>query len=435
MNSVNAGKYLKKKRTNEKIELSTMANDLGIDVLLLTRYEDGLEVISDDHGLKISKYLDFEPIKIGVAPEIPEKVPPKSLNRMIKRENPDDYKKDVKAFFDYFSHLPKRKSKKVKLALFEDQLFHPEKLSNEGPFMFFNLFMVFVIFFLFAYLIEDIAMTNFTLSLTVPFTMLWYLFERHNPRNVSGLTILKWFFFGGMASILIVLIIRYFVGYPDITFVQDLLTGLIEESAKILIVLILLYHKKIEHVMTGILIGFAVGAGFAVFETSLYGMAALLQTSNFDTMLALIFDRSQFALMGGIGHHFWTGMLAGALVAGSKTGYVSLKHLIRPAFLTCYTLVILLHALWNFLIAYPLVYYLVLIATITLFSMIWLKASNDYKEYQKKQEELNRSVEPLTEPKIESSIEVTQETPLENPSEATEEPSPIIEETPEKSST
>ncbi len=435
MNSVNAGKYLKKKRTNEKIELSTMANDLGIDELLLTRYEDGLEVISDDHGLKIAKYLDFEPIKIGVAPEIPGKVPPKSLNRMIKRENPDDYKKDVKAFFDYLSHLPKRKSRKVKKALFEDQLFHPEKMVNDGPFMFFNIFLIFILVFILAYLIEDITMANFSLSLIVPFTMLWYIFERHTPRTASGLDVIKWFFFGGMGAILIVYIIRYFVGYPEITFVQDLVTGLIEESAKILIVLLFVYHKKIEHVMTGILIGFAVGAGFAVFETSSYGIYALLETSDFDMMLAIIFDRSEFALLGGIGHHLWTGMLAGALVAGTKTGYVSLKHLLRPAFLTCYVMVILLHALWNFLLSYPLVFYLDLVASITLFSMIWLKASNDYKEYQKKQEELNKSVEPLTEPKIESPIEVTQETPLENPSEATEEPSPIIEETPEKSST
>ena len=90
----------------------------------------------------------------------------------------------------------------------------------------------------------------------------------------------------------------------------DITTGLVEETAKLLVVLLIFKLIPIRYAFTGLLIGFAVGAGFDVFETSDYGMFELFD-SNGDIyqMQGLLLVRTLFAL--GIGHHFWTGILAG----------------------------------------------------------------------------------------------------------------------------
>ena len=133
------------------------------------------------------------------------------------------------------------------------------------------------------------------------------------------------FLVGGIVSLGLTHLIREVTGFTD-GILGDLQTGFVEETAKLLVVLIILKRVKVKHMFTGVLIGFAVGAGFDVFETTDYAINTLIETSgNYNEMIWTTWFRSIFAV--GIGHHFWTGILAGTLVSLSTSLKVAFKKL------------------------------------------------------------------------------------------------------------
>ncbi|NBL00662.1 MAG: PrsW family intramembrane metalloprotease [Erysipelotrichia bacterium] len=156
------------------------------------------------------------------------------------------------------------------------------------------------------------------------------------------------FVVGGITSILLVYWMRDYVGYPTVVFLEDLLTGLVEETAKLLIVLIFLRTFKVKHMITGMLIGFAVGAGFDVFETANYGMIEFMMNFDFFEMQSVMATRALFSLIG-VGHHFWTSMLVGALVFFNQKKKVGVTSMFNLNFGLWFLLIVLLHTLNNYL--------------------------------------------------------------------------------------
>lgn len=78
----------------------------------------------------------------------------------------------------------------------------------------------------------------------------------------------------------------------------DLLIGLVEELAKAVIVAVFLFKiKKSNYILDGLLIGSAVGAGFAAFETAGYILRFGLN-SGLEAMLEIIKLRG-FLVPGG----------------------------------------------------------------------------------------------------------------------------------------
>nr|MDO8117867.1 PrsW family glutamic-type intramembrane protease [Candidatus Sigynarchaeota archaeon] len=113
-------------------------------------------------------------------------------------------------------------------------------------------------------------------SAVVPFSFMVLMFELNYPRNLTILVVVRCFVFGGLASLGLVNLFRLATVYPG-GFAGDLLTGLIEEGAKMLVAFICLCILKPRHVITGMLVGATVGAGFSVFESAEYALARLLE--------------------------------------------------------------------------------------------------------------------------------------------------------------
>jgi RsiW-degrading membrane proteinase PrsW (M82 family) len=120
--------------------------------------------------------------------------------------------------------------------------------------------------------------------------------------------------------------------------------GLIEESAKLLIpivVLLVLRRRRRLSPSDGLVIGVASGMGFAALETMGYAFTALIQSNgNIGDVEQTLFVR---ALTSPAAHPAWTGLTAGALFALAAAPSAK-RWLI---FAATFAGAVALHALWD----------------------------------------------------------------------------------------
>lgn len=421
MTTTTAGRNLQTERNHQSISLSQMATDLQIEESMLMDYEEGRMALTEMEGLRIALYLKIEPAVIGIEPLMVLKRIPNHFLALVKRSKGSSQKNDGKSGIAAFKQSFTKRSKSEKIETLENVLFHPEKMKEDRPFMFLRIALGLCFIFLLAYAIFEVSIMLISLSLLVPFTLLWYLFERNNAHALSGLVILRLFLFGGLISICFVYMIRNYVGYPDLPFLGELLTGIVEETAKILCVILFVHRIKLENTISGILVGFAVGAGFDVFETASYGISSLINSElDIDVMNTDTLIRSAYSLFG-IGHHYWTGMLAGALVSVSKTGYVKLRDLFHPVVFGWYIIVIMFHTFFNYSLTRSEGFFweIVLgVLSLLLFFLMWKNSQNDYADTQseKEHDEKERSMVALVVPVTKSNMDL----PLDGDSSASQ---------------
>ena len=199
--------------------------------------------------------------------------------------------------------------------------------------------------FVLSYLADQITIEILTASAIFPVGLMLILFINTEERTISSVMVLKMFIVGGLWSILIVLLIYDFVGTSD-SFGGNIVVAFTEEAAKIILVIYYLNRLNVTTVKAGMLVGFVVGAGFDVFETAQYGTIMFLETLNYGDVYGVLFLRGGFALLG-IGHHFWTAMLAGTLVYTSKKTKRYARNATSPVFVQAFIVVVLIHATWN----------------------------------------------------------------------------------------
>jgi RsiW-degrading membrane proteinase PrsW (M82 family) len=228
------------------------------------------------------------------------------------------------------------------------------KISSEWgrPWLFSRILIFFgLIFMLLVYIATDmgneyaIPGVIMTGAFTVPLSALVFFFEMNAYRNISFYEVLKVFFLGGALSIFITVFLYQFVSfsaqnqsYGVMTWSDTISIGLVEELGKLLIVIYFVRRKKYQYILNGILIGAAVGSGFAAFETAGYIYASGNQLLN----VALV--RAATAIGG---HVVWTTISAGALVMVKKSQKFNYHQLLTPNFLVFFGLVIILHAVWD----------------------------------------------------------------------------------------
>lgn len=103
----------------------------------------------------------------------------------------------------------------------------------------------------------------------VPVTLAIFFWEMNAPRNITIIDVLRYFFTGGVLSLLATLFLNLFRGNTPAW-----MAPLTEEPAKLILALFFLQRvkKKTGRVygLTGLAIGAAVGAGFAAFESAQY---------------------------------------------------------------------------------------------------------------------------------------------------------------------
>jgi RsiW-degrading membrane proteinase PrsW (M82 family) len=223
-------------------------------------------------------------------------------------------------------------------------------------------------------------------SLVIPLAMVFLFWELNAPRNVSFPMVLILVCLGGAASMFVA-----FIGFDiaNLDWLGASSAGIIEETGKLLAVVLVVRNLKYKYILNGILFGAAIGAGFSAFETAGYALmdgffdgflrAQLSQMldaikkdefgqfvegfrayvsgtglprwfaaavfNGHDDMLTLLHRRAYLTPFGG--HIVWTAIAAGALWRVKQDQPFRLNMLFDPLFLRTFSIPVLLHMIWN----------------------------------------------------------------------------------------
>jgi RsiW-degrading membrane proteinase PrsW (M82 family) len=179
-------------------------------------------------------------------------------------------------------------------------------------------------------------------ALLVPVTFVVYIDGRNPAYDLPLSVLLSCALLGGVlgaavASVLEFDTMRRLGGLPTVYI------GLIEESAKLLVpIVMLIFTRYRRNPADGLLIGVAVGMGFAVLETLGYGFVTLLASGGDLT------DAEGLLLLRGIlspaGHAAWTGLAAAALWWAHAQRW---RPRALAAVIGTFLLVVVLHTLWD----------------------------------------------------------------------------------------
>ncbi len=182
-------------------------------------------------------------------------------------------------------------------------------------------------------------------TFAMPLSVLIFFMEMNTPRNISIFNIISAVFAGGVVSLVVTLIF-----FDRFAILSDLLgassAGIIEELAKLLIVIAVFgRNKTFSWAQNGMLLGSAIGCGFAAFESAGYAFVQLFEQqeglANFTSSIILRGALAPFT------HIIWTANAAAALwyVKGEKT--FSPSMLFDKFFLRIFVSSMLLHMIWN----------------------------------------------------------------------------------------
>ena len=235
-------------------------------------------------------------------------------------------------------------------------------------------FKIFV-FFLVAYIAARIGYINYGNlnflpamimlgAFAVPVAILIFFFEINLFKNIPFYKVMKYFVLGGTLSLLLAILYFDIITVGELDYMGALMVGLIEESAKAVIVSLFLFKsKKSNYILNGLLIGAAVGAGFAAFETAGYILRYGL--SSGDAAMLQIIKLRGFLAPGG--HVAWAAIEGAALMYVKGFEKLDKKHLNDKRFLLVCLISVVEHGIWDMPIQVP--YYLV---QITLTVIAWL---------------------------------------------------------------
>ncbi len=214
------------------------------------------------------------------------------------------------------------------------------------PWLFARVFIIALIAFLGLYLGVDLFKNiNFIPGLiivgafAVPFTTLIFFWEMNAPQNIAFYRIIYVVFIGGILSMLVALV------FFDIlkNNINPITIGIAEELAKVITVIYFVRNLKYRYVLNGLLLGAAVGAGFAAFETAGYALRSLLSGDPYNLYITILWR----GILAPGGHVAWAALTGAGfcIVQGDKK--FELNMLIKPSFIRIFILVVLMHALWD----------------------------------------------------------------------------------------
>ncbi len=220
-----------------------------------------------------------------------------------------------------------------------------------APWVFSRVFLVLTATFLALYICVfsfentiSIAGMIFTGSLAMPFALLLFFWEANVPRNMSFFDIMRIFFIGGALSLIVTMLMSEIVGGSgELDFGGAILVGIVEEASKFIICLIYIKKRNTKYIMNGLLIGAAVGTGFAVFESAGYAFIFTI-TESARAGVDVIFLR---AFLSGGGHIVWAAITSAAFVLAKRDKPFSLSYLGNNKFLTLFFIPVALHAVWD----------------------------------------------------------------------------------------
>ena len=180
-------------------------------------------------------------------------------------------------------------------------------------------------------------------AFVMPLTILLFFWEMNVPRNISIMDLFFYVMFAGAASGILTFVIRDICLMGDDT--AAWIAGPIpEEIAKFLLVWLIIKKRDSKYILNGLLIGCAVGAGFAAQESAGYALS-MYDQGAFSDVLYIGVLRGVLALGG---HSVWASMYGAALVAAKKENPLRASHIKDKLVLITFCIAVLLHVAWNF---------------------------------------------------------------------------------------
>lgn len=199
-------------------------------------------------------------------------------------------------------------------------------------------------------------------ALAVPFSTLIFFFECNAPRNISFWSVLQMLFIGGVLSLIATMFLNRFTAAVSVGWFLPLMTAIVEELAKLAALAVFVKILRPRYILNGLLIGGAIGAGFAVFETAGYGFDALtsvltkvskipqmslrdiLQTYGFPSMNNILILRGWTSIGG---HVAWAAITGAALLIAMNGDKLQPRHFLDRRFLSLFWIPIVLHTAWD----------------------------------------------------------------------------------------
>jgi len=176
-------------------------------------------------------------------------------------------------------------------------------------------------------------------SFLVPVTYVTFFYERKHLSQLSMPTTFISFVYGGILGVLAASLLEpLFI--KNSNFGSMLEVGLIEEFAKILAVVLIAYRLKDKSEMSGLILGAAVGMGFAALESTGYAFTAFIQS---DSLSQTVYVTMVRGFLAPVGHGTWTAILASMLFREARDG----RFRITLYVIGTYLLVALLHGMWD----------------------------------------------------------------------------------------
>ncbi|MCH5256350.1 MAG: PrsW family intramembrane metalloprotease [Lachnospiraceae bacterium] len=214
----------------------------------------------------------------------------------------------------------------------------------------------------------------FIASIALPFSILLFIFEINVAKNIGIYDVIRMVFFGGITSILLTLLLYEIFPIGRLDYSEALIVAFLEALTKLLVIIAFYRLLNPKYILSGMLIGASIGAGFAVFENIGYAFRFyLLSDNNITYLIALLLMRA----WGSLGSHVvWTAITAAGLVLATnpKSSFSRLFSIVNLLIYFC--IPVILHTIWDcpFMDSGSIVYIkliaLIAVAWITLFVLI-----------------------------------------------------------------
>lgn len=178
-------------------------------------------------------------------------------------------------------------------------------------------------------------------SFLVPVVFALWAYERHG-RDLGLNALLSCFVVGGVLGVLGASLVEYYLVHPSVW--MFLGVGLIEEAVKLLALMwVLRRFERLRGLRAGLVLGAAVGFGFAAFESSGYAFNAAVTLRGLD-LRSLLETEILRGLLAPFGHGLWTAIAGGALLSFREPGG---RYRFTGPVVATYLGVSVLHALWD----------------------------------------------------------------------------------------
>jgi len=194
-------------------------------------------------------------------------------------------------------------------------------------------------------------------SFAIPISTLVLFVELNVRRNVSLYMVVRLAFLGGILSLLITHFLPVTIAFLSPMFgnwsvyLGDSFFGPVEESAKVLAMVAVASAAKYRYKLNGLLVGAAVGTGFAAFESAGYAFDVILAGvhagGGMDAVNEMVQTINMRGLMSPFCHIVWSAIAGCALwrvINGQKFKWYMLCD---EKFIRLLLVPVILHMIWN----------------------------------------------------------------------------------------